>query len=148
MFLVRVVGKESRHLQQTDSRVFAAGLSQQAVENLEDNIQLAEQIEAFVSRLGRLQDTLGDKLLPATLLALGEKPGAVIDNLDRAERLGFIESVDEWLSIRKLRNQMVHDYVEDPVIFYNALHGGHRAVAVLVAVATRLQTEIEQRNWL
>lgn len=38
----------------------------------------------------RLQDTIGDKLIPALLRALGEPQGAVIDNLDRAERLGWL----------------------------------------------------------
>lgn len=45
-----------------------------------------------MGRFGRLQDTLGDKLLPLLLSLLGEKVSSAIDNLDRAERLGFIES--------------------------------------------------------
>lgn len=40
----------------------------------------------------------------------------MIDNLDRAERLDLIKSTDDWLTMRKLRNQMVHEYVEDPEI--------------------------------
>jgi len=42
--------------------------------------ELAEQVEAFVSRFGRLQDNLGDKLLPELLTALGEKTSVVIDH--------------------------------------------------------------------
>ena len=52
---------------------------------LADNVDETERVEAFVSRFGRLQDTLGDKLLPLYLQALGERRGATIDNLDRAE---------------------------------------------------------------
>ena len=51
-------------------------------------------MEAFVGRFGRLQDTLGDKLLPAYLAAEGEFPGTALDNLDRAERLGLLPSAD------------------------------------------------------
>jgi len=36
-------------------------------QDLENNIELAERVEAFVARFGRLQDTLGDKLLPTLL---------------------------------------------------------------------------------
>jgi len=43
------------------------------------------------------------------LAALGEKPSSAIDNLDRAERLGLLKSVDEWITMRNLRNQMVHE---------------------------------------
>ncbi|MDP2176992.1 hypothetical protein [Methylicorpusculum sp.] len=37
----------------------------------------------------------------------------------------MIKSADEWLTMRNLRNQMVHEYVEDPVILNNALQSGH-----------------------
>jgi hypothetical protein len=49
-------------------------------------------LAAFVSRFGRLQDTVGDKLLPALLSALAEPVGPAIDNLDKAEKLGLLES--------------------------------------------------------
>ena len=40
------------------------------------------KVEAFVSRFCRLQDTLGDKLLPALLKALGEPDRALLINLE------------------------------------------------------------------
>ena len=85
--------------------MFQADLTPERLAALEQDPDLAERIDAFVARFGRLQDTLGDKLLPHLLRALGEKPGAAIDNLDRAERLGWIESADQWLEIRRLRNK-------------------------------------------
>jgi hypothetical protein len=63
-------------------------------------------VEAFVSRFSHLQDTLGDKLIPKLLSALGERQATAMDNLDTAERLGWISSADEWQAIRQLRNQM------------------------------------------
>ena len=87
-FLARVIGKECRHLETTDQRLFATPITVEQAKSLADNPDLAERVEAFVGRFGRLQDTLADKLLPALLAALGESVGAQIDNLDRAERLG------------------------------------------------------------
>lgn len=104
-------------------------------------------MEAFVGRFGRLQDTAGDKRLPLLLDALGEKTSAVIDNLDRAERLGLIESADEWMAIRNLRNQMVHEYVEDTVVLVSALQTGHAFVPSLVSAANKMIAEIERRGW-
>lgn len=72
----------------------------------------------------------------------------MIDNLDKAERLGLINSADEWLAMRKLRNQMVHEYVEDPEILASALQSGHGFVATLVATANHMLGEIEARGWL
>jgi len=67
--------------------------------------------------------------------------------LDRAERLGLLKSADEWMAIRNLRNQMVHEYVEDPVVLVSALQTGHTFVPVLVAAANAMIAEIESRGW-
>lgn len=61
-----------------------------------------------MGRFGRLQDTVGDKLLPLLLAALGEKPSAAIDNLDRAERLGLLKSADEWMTPGVEMCQKIH----------------------------------------
>ena len=81
------------------------------------------------------------------LAALGEKPSSAIDNLDRAERLGLLKSVDEWMTMRNLRNQMVHEYVEDPVVLASALQTGHAFVPTLIATADKMSAEIERRGW-
>jgi uncharacterized protein with HEPN domain len=90
---------------------------------------------------------VGDKLLPQLLLALGEKTSSVLDNLDRAERLGLLNSADDWMTMRQLRNQMIHEYVEDPALLVNALQIGHSFVPELIAVADKLIAEVEQRGW-
>lgn len=146
-FLVRVVRKECRHLATTDARLFKGLFTSEQVAQLEADPDLAERVEAFVGRFGRLQDTVGDKLLPQFLAALGEKISSVLDNLDRAERLGLLKSADEWMTMRALRNQMIHEYVEDPVLLANALQTGHSFVPELIATADKLISEIEQRGW-
>lgn len=147
-FLARVVRKECHHLSITDQRLFADTFTLAQAARLETDPDLAERVEAFVGRFGRLQDTVGDKLLPLLLAALGEQPSAAIDNLDRAERLGLLRSADEWMTMRKLRNQMVHEYVEDPAVLTSALQTGHAFVPVLVAAAQKMAAEIEQRGWV
>ncbi len=148
-FLVRVVQKECKHLTITDRRLFEFSTFTfvQAMQ-LEENPDLAERVEAFVGRFARLQDTIGDKLLPLFLGALGEKISAAIDNLDRAERLGLIKSADEWMTMRNLRNQMIHEYVEDPVVLVSAMQSGHDFVPVLITAAHQMIAEIERRGWL
>ncbi len=147
-FLVRVADKECRHLQLTDQRLFTESFDEDRANRLEDDIELAERVEAFVGRFGRLQDTLADKLLPALLSALGERVGAQLDNLDRAERLGYIESAELWLTMRQLRNQMVHEYIEDPAILASALQTGHEFVGTLVRATQAMRADINQRGWL
>lgn len=133
-----IVERELTHLLTTDRRLFAEPFTVQRARRLAEDIDLAERVEAFVSRFGRLQDTLGDKLLPAFLAAHGEKTATFMDNLDRAERLGLIADAQAWIDTRRLRNQMVHEYVEDPVVLASALQAGHEFVPALAAAAERL----------
>ena len=86
-------------------------------------------------RSGRLQDTVGDKLLPALLSALAENPGPAIDNYGKAEKFGLTESADDWMEMRRLRNLMVHEYIEDLAVLASALRSGHAFVPALVATA-------------
>jgi len=146
-FLVRVVRKECRHLAITDSRLFKNSFTLEQVAQLEVDPDMAERVEAFVGRFGRLQDTVGDKLLPLLLSVLGEKTSSVLDNLDRAERLGLLNSADAWMAMRNLRNQMVQEYVEDPALLANALQTGHSFVPELIGVADKMIAEIEQKGW-
>ncbi len=147
-FLFRVVGREADHLRITTERVFARPMTVERAAGLGADIDDAERVEAFVARFSRLQDTLGDKLLPVVLTALGEPVGAVIDNLDRAERLGLIPGADDWMAARRLRNRMVHEYVEDPALLADALRMGHAQVAMLLFAEAGFRTEAVRRGWV
>ena len=145
-FFTRMVLKEASYLRETDRLLFATGpLSAQELSGLTPNSALAERMDAFVARFGRLQDTLGDKLLPALLKVLDGHSGPLIDNLNRAARLGWIEEPASWLAVRRLRNQMVHEYVEDLAILADALNGAHEAVPMLMAAASRWTEEWQMR---
>ena len=143
-FLCRITRKEIQYLLDTDHRLFADTLSVSSMEKIKTDPLLAERLDAFVSRFGRLQDNLGDKFLPQLLLALAEKPGAAIDNLNLAERLGWIESTETWLEIRQLRNQMVHEYIEDVTILTLALKAGHGYVNTLVKAGQELISQADK----
>jgi hypothetical protein len=95
-------------------------------------------VDAFVARFGRLQDTLGDKLLPRLLEWLAEPIGPAIDNIARAERLGLIRSGEAWIEARQLRNFMIHEYVRDASRLASALNQGHAAVPLLVEAASAM----------
>jgi hypothetical protein len=144
-FLCRVVKKEANYLQETDARLFAQTLNVSDLRLIAEDALLAERLDAFVSRFGRLQDTLADKFLPALLDAMAETRGAATENLDRAEKLGWLESTDDWLVMRKLRNQMVHEYIEDLVILCDSLKAGHSFVKTLVKTADQFIFQADRR---
>ncbi len=51
-FLTRVAGKQARHLASTSERLFSAPFTPERAAALDDTPDLAERIDAFVSRLG------------------------------------------------------------------------------------------------
>ncbi len=147
-FLVRIVEKQIKLLHRSDQTLFSSIQKPWSLAELESDDLLANAVETFVARFGRLQDILGDKLLPRLLKALGENPSSFADNLDLAEKLGWMESVSEWLGMRALRNQMIHEYLEDLHILKIALEKAHAFVPKLIQVANNLIQEINRRGWL
>ena len=127
------------------SLIYNASLDVIDLQRISQDALLAERLDAFVSRFGRLQDTLADKFLPALLDAMAETRGAATENLDRAEKLGWLDSTDDWLVMRKLRNQMVHEYIEDLVVLCDSLKAGHAFVKTLVKTANQFVAQADRR---
>lgn len=147
-FLQRVIEKEIRHLEYSAGQVAVVTFTEAQAATLSDDAELAETVEAFTSRFARLQDTVGDKLLPNWLRALGEDVGAAIDNLDKAEKFGVLDSADRWLEIRQLRNQMVHEYIESAAVLGNALETAKTYYPTMIAFAQAMITDLRTRGLL
>lgn len=118
---LEIVAKEGRHLSYSWNNLSNQTIDVEWVIGLEQKPDCAERLEAFVSRFGRMQDTMADKLLPRWLLALAEVTGSQIETLNRAERLGVLSSTERWLEARNLRNRLVHEYMIDPTKFVEDL---------------------------
>lgn len=60
-------------------RLFASAFDAVRARSLAHDVDLAERVDAFVARFGRLQDTLADKLLPALRGEVGRRFGGSDD---------------------------------------------------------------------
>lgn len=71
-----------------------------------------EHIDQMVYRFSKLQDSIGDRLFKSVLSFLEEdiKNKPFLDILNRLEQLAILPSKDEWLRLRKLRNELSHEY--------------------------------------
>lgn len=144
--LTRIAARQLQHLEYTDKRIFAGSTTAEILQQLRESSEFAERVDAFVSRFGRLQDTLGNKLLPALLSISGEPVSTALNNLDRAEKLGWLESSDRWFEGRRLRNLMVHDYLEDPQYLGDALDACHNLVPMLAQTLSVFIAELQQHG--
>jgi hypothetical protein len=79
---------------------------------------------------------------------LGEKTGPVLDNLNKAEKYGWLQSAENWLLARQLRNKMVHEYIEDPAILAEAINSAHSFIPLLITFAEQLTKALSERNLL
>ena len=142
---LEIVAREGKHLSYSWNSLFGQTIEAEWVRNLEQDPACAERLEAFVSRFGRMQDTMADKLLPRWLLALAEVPGSQIETLNRAERLCVLTSTEQWLEARNLRNRLVHEYMTDPARFAEDLMLAREYSLILLDTFNRLRLDAMTR---
>ncbi len=101
-------------------------------------------LDQFAYRYTRLQDDMGARLMPAVLKALGEDigPMSAIDRFTRLEQLGWLDSADEWLAMRHVRNQFAHDYPDSATERFERLQAAALAARQLVAVQQQFTNKL------
>lgn len=86
-----------------------------------DHVSFMDQ---YIFRFAKLQDAMGERLLPYALILVGEdiKGKPFIDLLNRLEKLNMIPSAQKWLEWRELRNDISHEYPDSLDDRVNALN--------------------------
>lgn len=73
-------------------------------------------LDQIAYRFTKLQDTMGQKVLP-TILELAQEPIApdatFAEKLNWLERMRALPSVEEWKKLRVARNAIAHEYPDD-----------------------------------
>lgn len=131
--------KEAKHLSYTHQTLFETPMNLALVERLAESEELSEKIDAFVSRFSRLQDHIGEKLIPRFAALLGESPKSLLDVLNYAERMGWITDSMSFVNARKLRNLLVHEYMTDPELFLQSLQTADNATIMLITIVNNLK---------
>ena len=75
-----------------------------------------ERFEALTARFARLSDIMIQKVF-RTLNAIDlEDRGTVRDRINRAEKRGIIDSADDFIEIRMVRNEIAHEYKSETIL--------------------------------
>ncbi len=112
--------------------------SKDTLQHLSD-VELAI-LDQFSTRFGKLQDLMGAQLFPA-VLELTKEPGDLktfIDKLYRLEKIGAIDSADDWLLMREIRNAFSHDYPGDPELQAELLNKAFEIAVRLLEVLKKI----------
>lgn len=102
-------------------------------------------LDQFAYRYTRLQDDVGNKLMPAVLKVLGEDVASMsaIDRFLRLEQLGWLASADDWQTLRQIRNQFTHEYPDSGHERFERWQAAVHAASQLLSVLTHLQSKIK-----
>ena len=75
-----------------------------------------QDIDQFILRYTKLQDSMGTRLFTSILNYLYEPVDnrPMLDVLHRLEKLGLIDSIVMWQEVCLVRNRFAHDYANDP----------------------------------
>jgi hypothetical protein len=138
LLALELAEREAAHLAYTQRTLFAQEIGLDWVLSLAQREDLSEKVDAFVGRFGRLQDHIGEKLIPRFAALLGESPKSMLDVLAFAEKIGWLDSAEAFIGARKLRNLLVHEYMADPELFLETLRVADDATGMLLGVVDRI----------
>nr|VFK42266.1 MAG: hypothetical protein BECKTC1821E_GA0114239_10185 [Candidatus Kentron sp. TC] len=88
--------------------------------------------DAYLKRYSSLQDYLGAKVFPLLLEIAGIPADRMSRVLAMVEREGIIESLQDWIELREIRNDLEHDYPDD-------LRAALSALRICVSSFTKLE---------
>ena len=100
-------------------------------------------IDQFLFRFSKLQDAMGEKLFVLMLEYLKEenpKSKPFIDTLNRLEQLGLLEDKNIWLELRKIRNNIAHQYEDEPKQASEALNAIYAVKPTLESIYQIIKT--------
>jgi uncharacterized protein YutE (UPF0331/DUF86 family) len=74
-----------------------------------------DRFEALTSRFARTSDIVIQKIFRLIDIIELERPGSVIDRINRAEKREIINSAEVFKDIRRLRNDIAHEYIPSAI---------------------------------
>jgi hypothetical protein len=113
-----------------------------------ENIEIVKTLDSFIYRFSKVQDRMAEKLFPEYLKMLQEfKPNLpLIDLLNILEKIEIIDSTDEWIDYRKLRNNLTHDYPDNRKEIIESLNFALDVYNSIKKIYVKIVEDISGRN--
>ena len=70
-------------------------------------------LDAYLKRFSAIQDFLGAKILPMLFESAGIPSQSMSETLYHAVKEGIIDSLENWVELRDVRNDLEHDYPDE-----------------------------------
>ena len=121
-------------------------LSLKTYQNLSDDD--VKTIDQYLFRFSKLQDTIGEKLFKLIIDEFVENSFKLsfIDILNRLEKIGIISSVNDWKSLRSVRNNISHQYDDDSEEMADAINKMFAQKDVLLEIYGNIQQYYQNKR--
>jgi uncharacterized protein with HEPN domain len=105
-------------------------------------------VDFLVYRFSRLQDFMWSNLIDAVLIQLNEFSDkfTMIDKMNKLEKFELIKDARLWQDIRKLRNQLTHEYPNHPKLVADLLNQTYPLSFELLEILNNLLRRLESSN--
>jgi uncharacterized protein YutE (UPF0331/DUF86 family) len=100
-----------------------------------------ERLESMASRFARLSDVLTQRVMRLVDDLELTPEGSLLDRIQRAEKRGWVQSAEDLIRIRELRNLVAHEYAADRMAEIYA--GIARLAPTLLAVVPKIRAYAE-----
>jgi len=101
------------------------------------------EFEALAGRYSRSSDILTQKIIKTLFILLQEDAKFFIDRCNLSEKMGLVDSSDDLYAIRKLRNDIAHEYcIVDITEIFNPLMDNS---SLLLIIIERVKVYIEEK---
>jgi len=100
-----------------------------------------QDIDQFLFRFSKLQDTMGEKIFKLIFQKYEGSSQVIpfIDMLNTLEKLGCITSAKEWMHLRKLRNEVAHQYDDEAEEMTQAINALLFQKEIIKTIFTKLK---------
>ena len=107
-----------------------------------DHPEKVKTIDGFIYRFTKIQDIMSEKLFPAYLMEVQEyrQSTPLVDVFNRLERLGVMESAEEWKRFRKLRNNLTHEYPDSQIKIIEGINESFGAYETMQEIFNKIKS--------
>jgi hypothetical protein len=107
-----------------------------------------EHIDQYLFRFAKLQDVMGTKLFKYILMFLDENVEGMpfVDVLNRMEKLSLLNDSKVWRELRDIRNELSHQYDDDPEEMAIILNNIFAKKEVIEAIYLHIKTYYENKT--
>ena len=101
-----------------------------------------EAIDQYLFRFAKLQDTLGNRLFRLIVSEYEDNINQLtfIDILNRLEKIGVIDDINIWRKLRDIRNDISHQYDDEPQEMAEALNNIFAYKSELIKIFDKIES--------